>query len=110
MDRPGVDPGRRDHRTMGDESALSRSPLTSDRQIGCPPGSCTINLDLVDGLGGTPVSQLRGAISGTDDHRHARVVRFDDRRKVIRRRGTRGTHQHRRPTRAAGLAERKEPC
>ena len=94
MHRAGVVPGRGDHRAMGDYSGLSSRPLTGDREICRPTGGRTIDLDLVNRLRRTPVSQLRGAVCGADDHRHARVVRFDNRRKVVRSRGARGTHQH----------------
>ena len=51
--------------------------------------------DLVDRLPGADLAQLRRPVRGQDEQRHARLVRLDHRRRVVRRRRAGRAGQHR---------------
>ena len=67
-----------------------------------------VQLDLVDGLVGAYPPQLRGAVGGEHEERHARLVGFDHRRVEVGRRRARGTQHRYRTAAGLGQAERGE--
>ena len=50
-----------------------------------PLRDVAVELELVDRLAGADLAQLRRAVGGQDDERHARLARLDDGRQVVRR-------------------------
>ena len=63
---------------------LGRRRVSSTSQE--PLGRVAVELDLVDRLPGADVAQLGRPVGGEHDQRHARLVRLDHRRRVVRRR------------------------
>ncbi len=62
---------------------LGRRRLVVDLEE--PLGGAAVELDLVDRLAGAELAQLGRPVGGEDEQRHARLVRLDHRRRVVRR-------------------------
>ena len=75
-----------------------------------PLRGAAVELDLVDRLAGADVAQLRRAVGGEHEQRHARLVRLDHRGRVVRRRGSRRARErHRQPARLGQARARRSP-
>ncbi len=73
-----------------------------------PLGGAAVELDLVDRLPGAELAQLRRAVGGEHEQRHARLVRLDHRRRVVRRGGAGRAGQRDGAAGRLGEAEREE--
>ena len=71
-----------------------------DADLGEHPHGVAVELHLVDRLPRTRRPQLRRAVGGQHDQRHARLARLDHRRQVVRRRRARRAGEHRRAGRS----------
>ena len=67
-----------------------------------------VDPNLVDGLGCANTAKFGGPVGGEDDERHARLVRFDDGRKVVGGCGSRGADQRGRDLTLFGDSETEE--
>ena len=108
--RPGPPVDRGPERAAGELA----QPLHARRAGGVvvdlevPLGGAAVELDLVDRLPGADVAQLRRAVGGQHEHRHARLVRLDHRGRVVGGGGARGAGQRGREAGRLGQAEREE--
>ncbi len=70
--------------------------------------AAAVELDLVDRLPGAEVAQLRRAVGGQHEQRHARLVGLDHGRRVVGRRGPGGARERDGAPARLGQAEREE--
>ena len=95
VDGPGAPFDRRPERAAG-ELAQPAHPRGRRRvvvDLEVPLGRAAEQLDLIDRLPGADVAQLRRAVGGEHDQRHARLVGLDHRRRVVRGCGAGGAGQ-----------------
>ena len=72
------------------------------------PDVSAVDADLVDGLGGTDITKLGGSVGGEHEERHARLIRLDDCREVVRRCGSRRADESGRDPALFGDSESEE--
>jgi hypothetical protein len=75
-----------------------------------PLRGAAVELDLVDRLAGAEVAQLRRAVGGEDEQRHARLVGLDHGGRVVGGGRARRARQCRGHAGRLGDAEGEEPC
>ena len=91
-------------RRAGAASARARGARRVVVDLEVPLGGAAVELDLVDRLPGADVAQLRRAVGGQHEQRHARLVRLDHRGRVVGRGGAPTCRPARRERRSSSPA------